>query len=405
MNFINAIKSVFGSIKKYASTMWREIGGYTAKFSSFGTDMYANDVVRACIRTLAKHTSKASPSVVRDGKKVDQYLQDLLEYRPNMYMNGKDFLQKIRTLYELYNTVFIYINRNDTGRCVGLYPIPECSSEAIGVDGNLFIKFYLPVGETLVASWDDLAVLRKDYNRSDIWGDENTSILTSLELLSTTNQGMANAIKSTANLRGIIKSTKAMLSNDDVKEIQKRFIDSYMTISNTSGVAALDSTQTYEPLEMQPVLANYKNIEELRNNIHRYFGTNDDIVMSKAAPDQMEAFYDAEIEPFLLALSLELTYKIYTDRQREMNTKIVYAADRLSFMSTTNKLKLVQLVDRGAMTPNMWAAVFNLPPQPGGDVPLKWQDPKNEGGNNNAGKDGQGIQGNEPTDPDSGKTD
>ncbi len=400
MNFRNAIKSVFGRIKKYVSTMWKEVGGYTARFSSFGTDMYADDVVRACIRTLAKHTSKASPSVVRDGKNVDQYLQDLLEYRPNVYMNGKDFLQKVRTLYELYNTVFIYINRDDRGKCIGLYPIPECGSEAIDVDGQLFIKFYLPVGETLVASWEDLAVLRKDYNKSDIWGDENTSILTSLELLSTTNQGMANAIKSTANLRGIIKSTKAMLSDDDVKEIQKRFIDSYMTMTNTSGVAALDSTQTYTPLEMQPVLASYKSIEELRNNIHRYFGTNDEIVMSKATPEQMETFYDAEIEPFLLELSLELTYKIYTDRQRAMNTRIVYAADRLSFMSTANKLKLVQLVDRGAMTPNAWAAVFNLPPQPGGDIPRRWQDPKNEGGNNNAGKDGQGIQGDEPADPD-----
>ena len=405
MSFGNAIKSVFGSIKKYVSTMWREIGGYTARFSSFGTDMYANDVVRACVRTLAKHTSKASPSVIRDGKEVDKRLQDLLEYRPNMYMNGKDFLQKIRTLYELYNTVFIYINRDDAGRCVGLYPIPECGGEAVDVDGRLFIRFNLPIGETLVASWEDLAVLRKDYNKSDIWGDENTPILKSLDLLSTTSQGIENAIKSTANLRGIIKSTKAMLSDDDVKAIQERFIASYMTMTNTSGVAALDATQEYVPLEMQPVLANYKSIEELRNNIHRYFGTNDDIVMSKADPDQMDAFYDAEIEPFLLALSLELTYKIFTNKQRAMNTRIVYAADRLSFMSTKNKLLLVQLVDRGAMTPNAWAAVFNLPPQPGGDIPRRWQDPKNEGGNSNADKNGQGIQGNEPADPDSGKTD
>lgn len=391
MKFRNAIQAIFGGIKNYVASAWREIGGYTARFSSFGTDIYANDVARSCIRTLAKHTSKASPSVLRDGKTVDNRLQDLLEYRPNIYMNGKDFLQKVRTLYEVNNTVFIYIQRDELANVMGLYPMPAGQYEALDVGGDLYIKFIYP-NVTTVLAWADLAVLRKDYNKSDIFGDSNNAILTSLELLDTTNQGMANAIKSTANLRGLVKSTKAMLSDDDVKKIRDQFVSSYMDIANTSGVAALDSTLTFTPIEMKPAIADYKNVMELRNNIHRYFGTNDDIVMSKATPEQMEVFYDAEIEPFLLALSLELTYKIFSIRQRALNTRIVYAADRLMFMSTTNKLALVQLVDRGAMTPNAWARVFNLPPQPGGDVPRLWQNPQNdsvsketEGNNDNEG--------------------
>jgi len=35
------------------------------------------------------------------------------------------------------------------------------------------------------------------------------------------------------------------------------------------------------------------------------------------------------------------------------------------------KLELVQLVDRGIMTPNQLAEVFNLPPVPGGDIPIR----------------------------------
>jgi hypothetical protein len=110
-------------------------------------------------------------------------------------MSGKDFLYKVRTLYEIHNTVFIYINRDDVGRCVSLYPIPQCPSEAVESEGELFIRFYLPNGTQLVAAWADLAVLRKDYNASDIWGDDNAAVGTSLDLLNTTNQGMANAIK------------------------------------------------------------------------------------------------------------------------------------------------------------------------------------------------------------------
>lgn len=373
MRITSAIKALFGQIKNYVGTAWREVNGYFSKFTPFGRDIYANDVVRACVRALAEHTSKANVKVIRrdnNGERIDgdKHLQRLIQYRPNIYMNGKDFLYKVRTLLESYNTVFIYIKRDDTGRCIGLYPIPNCTADAIDVGGELYIKFYLPDGTQLAASWEDLAVLRKDYNKSDIFGDTNEAILTSLELLNTTNQGMANAIKSTANLRGIIKSTKAMLSDEDVKDIQERFVKSYMTIANTSGVAALDSTQEFIPLELKPQIANYKNIEELRNNIYRYFGVNEDVLMSKVKGDEWEAFYESRLEPFLIALGLELTNKIFTDRERGFGNEIIFEANRLAYASTSAKMNMVQLVDRGVLTLNEYREILNLSPVEGGDI-------------------------------------
>lgn len=219
--------------------MWREIGSFTASFTSFGTDIYANEVVRACIRTLAEQTSKANVRVLRDGVDGDLKLQRMIQYRPNPYMNGKDFLYKVRTLLELHNTVFIYIMRDEWGKCAGLYPMPQASYDAVEVAGELYIKFYFSGGVIMTHSWEDLAVLRKDYNTSDIWGDSNAAIVTSLELLNTTNEGMANAIKSTANLRGILKSTKAMLSPEDAKKQKDRFVSDYMGLTNSSGIAML----------------------------------------------------------------------------------------------------------------------------------------------------------------------
>ena len=35
------------------------------------------------------------------------------------------------------------------------------------------------------------------------------------------------------------------------------------------------------------------------------------------------------------------------------------------------KLQLVQMVDRGALTPNEWREVFNLAPIKGGDEPIR----------------------------------
>jgi HK97 family phage portal protein len=378
LKFRNAIKAIFGGIKNYVTSAWREIGGYVSRFSSFGRDIYANEVVRACIRTLAEHTSKANVKVLRDGMPGDKKLQRMIQYRPNIYMNGKDFLYKVRTLLEINNVVFIYIMRDDFGKCIGLYPMPTAQLEAVEANGGLYIKFYFPSGTTMVHSWEDLAVLRKDYNTSDIWGDSNGAILTSLDLLNTTNEGMANAIKATANMRGLLKNTKAGLKPEDVKASRDVFVNDYMTLSNTSGVAALDAYQDFTPIKMEPVIANYKNVEELRNNIYRYFGVNEDAVLSKLSGDTWEAFYEAKIEPVLIALGLELTNKIFTDRERGFENEIMFESNRMQYMSTANKLALVQMVDRMAMTPNEWRQVMNMAPVPWGNEPQSWQNPKKE---------------------------
>lgn len=381
VNFRGAIQQIFGKVKTFIASRWQEIGGYTSMFSFFGADIYRNDVVRACIRTLAEHSSKANVKI-----KNDPNLQRLIQVRPNMYMNGKDFLSKVRTLLEINNVVFIYIMRNDKGRCGGLYPMPSASLEAVeDIYGNLYIKFRYPT-VTITHAWADLAVLRKDYNTSDIWGDTNDAIITSLDLLTTTNEGMANAIKSTANLRGILKSTKAMLSDDDVKKSKERFETDYMNITNKSGIVSLDSTQDFKELNMSPMIANYKSMEDLRLNIYRYFGVNEDIITAKADSDSWQAFYEGRIEGFLIALGLELTYKIYGLNSED----IFFEANNMQYLSITDKLGLVAMVDRMAMSPNEWRAIMNMAPVDGGDLMQSWQNPKgaasktDTGGNNNA---------------------
>lgn len=378
MNFRGAIKSIFGRPKTVVASSWKEVGNYQSHFSGSSGNLYANEVARACIRTLAEHTSKANVKVMQDGKASNPQLQRMIQYKPNMYMNGKDFLYKVRTLLEIHNIAFIYIKRDDAGRCAGLYPMPKATYQAIEHNDELFIEFRFDNGNKMIHGWDDLAVLRKDYNRSDIFGDSNTAILTSLDLLNTTNEGMANAIKSTANLRGILKSTKAMLSDDDVKRQKERFVSDYLGMTNTSGIASLDATLEFVPVTLQPQIANYKNVEELRNNIYRYFGVNEDAIMSRISGDTWEAFYEARIEPVLLALGLELTNKIFSPRERGFSNEIVFESNRMQYMSTANKLALVTMVDRMAMTPNEWREVMNMAPVAWGDKPQSWQNPKQE---------------------------
>ena len=172
-------------------------------------------------------------------------------------MNGKDFLYKCRTRYEIDNILFIFINRDDKGKCVGLYPMPKAQYTAVDSNGELFIEFSFGNGNKTTLPWEDLAVLRKDYNSSDIFSDSNKPILKTLELMNTTNEGLGNAIKSTSNLRGILKSTKAMIDPAESKKQRDLFVADYMNIANEGGIASLDATQSFEPIEMKPLTANY----------------------------------------------------------------------------------------------------------------------------------------------------
>ena len=354
---------IFRPLKSAKQTRWKELGAYTAIFSPFGQNMWQSDLVRSCIRPIAEHTSKANAVCNKPE------IAKILNTSPNMYMNGKDFLAKIRLWLEIKNTVFIYIARDDTGRPTSFYPVPYASFEALEYLGGLYIKFQFNNGtaKDYVFPWEDLAVLRKDYYQSDIWGDDNTAILPKLDLINTAEQGVANAVRATANLRGILKSTKAMLSKDDIRKQKDEFVTDYLNLENSGGIASLDASQDFTPITMNPSVADPNTMKQLREDIYRYFGVNDSIMMSEYKEDEMEAFYQSKIEPFLVALSEELTRKVFTKRERDLGSAIIYESNRIQYASNKTKLNMVQLVDRGIMTPNELRQTFNLAPYEGGD--------------------------------------
>lgn len=342
---------------------WREVGEYRSTFKAFGNNAYKSEIVRSCVRPLADFTSKAHC------RSTDADVERLLNGRPNMYMNGSEFLQKVRTHYELRNNAFIFIDRNDRGKVVGFYPISNYSNiEALEYGNGLFIKFNFTDGSNIVLPWADLAVLRKDYNESNIVGDDNSVILNTLELINTTNQGVANAVRATANLRGILKSTKAMLADEALKAQRDKFVREYLSLENEGGIASLDATQEFMPISMSPVITTFEQMREFRENVYRYFGVNDDIIMSKVRAEELEVVYELKIEPFLKDLATELTTKVFTAREIGFGNWIVFESNKLQFSSISKKVTVFKdVVLYGGMTINEWRLGCNLPPIEGGD--------------------------------------
>lgn len=360
----------FFAKKQMKKTMskWSELGTYKAMFSAFGSDIYASEIVRACIRPLAEFSSKATAKCPGNER-----IEKLLNNKPNMYMTGEDFLLKVRTRLEIYNTVFIFINRDEKNNVIGYYPVPYSSFEALEYNNGLFIKFYFAsANDPIVLPWDDLAPIRKDYNKSDIAGDGNDVIINTLDLINTTNQGIANSIKATANLRGILKSTKSMLAAEDIKKQKEQFVKDYLNLENEGGIASLDATQDFTPISMNPMTASSDQMKEFRENVYRYFGVNEKVVTSDMTSDEIEGFYEVRIEPFLVRLSSALTSKTFSPKEISYGNKIIYEANKLQFCSLDKKIQLFkEVVLYGGMLINEWREGCNMPPIEGGDKPIR----------------------------------
>lgn len=365
INFRN-ILDLFKPIKadqKKMYTQFQELGTYKSVFGLFGNDIYASDDVRTAIRALSEHTSKANPRC------TDKRIERLLQLNPNKYMNGKDFLAKVRNILEVKNTAFVYIERDDTNKVIGFYPVPYQNFTALEYKNGLFIQFEFEGNavNNLVIPWEDLAVLRKDFLKSDISGEDNRPLFRPLEVVNTMDKGLENAVKSTANLRGIIKSTKAMLSPDDIRKQKEQFVADYLNINNEGGIASLDATQEFKEINLKPTTASAEEQDTYRERIYRYFGVNEKIIKSSYSESEYDSFYESRIEPVLVALSLEFTRKIFTDREISFGAEVWYESNRLQFASAKTKISMVALVDRGLMTPNEYRALFNMAPYDGGD--------------------------------------
>lgn len=360
------LTSIFKPIKKDQTktyTEFQELGTYRSIFGTFGNDIYASRTVRSCVRALAEHTSKANPIC------TDKNLERLLSIKPNQFMNGKAMLYKLRTILEVKNTAFLFIDRDNTGKVVSLYPIPYMEFTPMEYAGNLFIQFYFAglATNTLVVPWEDLAVLRKDFLSSDIGGEGNGPILEPLDVIKTMDEGLKNAVKSTANLRGILKSTKAMLAPEDLLKQKQNFVRDYLNLENEGGIASLDATQEFKEIKMDPKTGTADEAKTYKEEVLEYFGVSEEILMSKFTEDQYDAFYESRIEPFLIDLSLELTGKIFTPREISFGNQVTFESNRLQYASAKTKISMVQLVDRGLMTPNEFRMLFNMAPYEGGD--------------------------------------
>lgn len=371
----NLLQKIFGAIRdRVTLSRLQMLSGYTPVFTPWSGKPYEADVVRSAVDAIARNAAKLKAKHIRrvDGQiiPVGGQIERLLQVRPNPNMNAYDFLYKLITTLMIDNNAFAYPVW-DGLNLVAIWPINCTMAEFLEDDsGTIYVRFYFAGNQQVVLPYSEVIHLRRHFYKNDMVGETNNPINAPLEAIHTTNEGLAQAVKSSAYLRGILKYT-GILKEDDIKKHRDRFIQEYMTMQNSGGIAALDSKADYQELKNDPKIINAAQMKELRDTIYRYFGVNENIVMGKYTEDEWNAFYESTIEALAVQMSLEFTSKLFTDRERGFGNEIIFEANRLQYASVSTKLALREMVDRGALTPNEWREAFNLAPVEGGDKPIR----------------------------------
>ena len=377
MGFIDKIKNMIPQKTQVVSGC-QLIQDKGNSFYSWNGKIYQSDILRSCITPRATAIGKLVAKHIRNNSQEgivinpEPYIRFLLE-EPNPYMTGQMLLEKMINQLELNNNAFALINRDEFGYPCEIYPIPATSADAIyDKNGGLYLRFTLRNMKIVTFAYSDIIHLRQDFNENDIFGTSRAETLIPLmEIVTTTDQGIVKAIRNSSAIKWLLLF-KQSLRPEDLKKSTKEFVDNYLSIdSETGGAAAADAKYEAKQVDPKDYVPNATQMDKTLQRIYSLLGTNEKIIQSKFTEDEWISYFEAKIEPIAIQLSNEYTRKIFSRRERGFGNKIIFEASNLQYASMNTKLQLVQMVDRGALTPNEWREVFNLAPIKGGDEPIR----------------------------------
>ena len=354
-------------------------------YTPFGTNISKSDVVKICIDRVANQCAKLKPRFIKteNDKTVTEKkgrLSFLLKYKPNEIMTPYDFIYKTITLLLLNDNAFVYPKFDkDSGELLGIYPLRPITVEII-VDSTdaYYIKFLFDNGESYILPYDNIIHLRRHFGQNDIFGGsgstgDHEAILKTISINDSLLQGIDNAVKSSMQIKGIIKMN-GMLSEVDKKK-QRDLFDAALSESISikgSSIIPIDLKSEYIPLQVDPKLIDKDTLQFLQAKILDYFGVSVPIFTNKYTEDEYNSFYESTIEPLAIQISEAFSLGLLTENQLERGEQIIFYSERLQYASWNTKVNAIEkLMSLGIMSLNESRALLGLEPIEGGNKRLQ----------------------------------
>lgn len=342
---------------------FQTFSGYTPIFSSWSGQIYESELVRAAIHARATHISKLQITVSGSAKPK---LRTKLKAGPNEWQTWGQFLYRLSTILDVQNTAFIVPVQDDFGEISGFYPILPSSCELCEYSGEPWLRYQFQNGDHAAIKLKECGIMNKFQYSDDFFGEDNQALNPTMELTNIQNQGIAEAVKNAATFRFMAKLNNFSKAEDLAKE-QKRFTKE--SLRGEGGVLLFPNTYSeIQQIKSSPYVVDADQMKAIQQNVFDYYGVNEEILQNKAYGDAWSAFYEGGIEPFAVQFSDVSTKMSFTERERASGSFLMATANRLQYMSNTEKLNVsAQMADRGIMNRDEIREIWNLPPLPNGE--------------------------------------
>ena len=347
---------------RYEEHAFRLLNGYKPVFRSWSGELYEQELVRAAVDAKARHISKLDVQVIGSAKPS---LQAKLKLGPNPWQTWGQFLYRAETILELQNNLIIVPTIDDSGETTGIYPIYYRTVEIVEFKGEPWVRIEFHNNQRIAIELRRIGIMTRYQFKNDLFGESNHALRPTMELIDIQNQGIEEGVKSAATFR--FMATLANFSNDaDLARERERFTNLNIRAADAGDVLLWPNTyKDIQQINSKPFVVDADQMKLINENVYNYFGVNEDILQNKAIGDAWSAFYEGAIEPFAIQFSDVVTKMLFSQREREIGARVVATANRLQYMSNTDKLNVsAQMADRGLMTRNEIREIWNLAPLP-----------------------------------------
>lgn len=355
------------------ATSFKLLDNYKSVFTRYKGNFEDDIQIRACVDTIARNAAKMHPKHIRDSKGkfeiVNGNLYRLLAKKPNELQNAFQFYYQVVTDLELYNNSYIYIQRDENFKVTGLYPLSYRNIKLYELDGKIYVQFKFGNSKERFVAYNNCIHLTRFTSKDGLDGGSLEPIIKTLSIKHVLDEGIVNAIKTTSAIKGLVKTTQAMLKPSDVKAMRDQFVEDFVKNADDSGIGGLDATTTFTPINLEPKTATDEQIKIFDGKILSYFGINENIIQSKYSEDEWNAFYESVLEPIGLQMSLEFSNKLFTPTEKYFGNEIIFESNRLQYASNKTKIELLRYANN-IMSINELREVFNLTPIDGGEAIL-----------------------------------
>jgi hypothetical protein len=229
-------------------------------------------------------------------------------------------------------------------------------------------------GQMRAMELDRCAVVTKHQLNDDFFGEKNTALNSTMQLVHMVEQGIIEGVRNAATYRFMAQLTGKAF-DEDLRRERERF-DKNNFQSGGGGLLLFGNQFTnVKELSQKSYEVNAEQQKLIRENIENYFGVPESVIKNEAAGDVLDAFFNGAIEPFAIKLSDALSRMVFTERERNNGNRILFTANRLQYMSAGTKIQMAQqLGDRGVLTIDEIRELFNYAPLPdgaGGYTPIR----------------------------------